>query len=99
MSRHVQRANVSKSTRFLGGNAHHALPRRELDFASGSGHGEQDDRHLRRARGTCRRGRHPDPEDEDTHAIHALNTKGTGDERITLCLLPVANGVTLARRR
>jgi len=36
MSRHVQRANVSKSTRFLGGNAHHALPRRELDFASGS---------------------------------------------------------------
>jgi len=31
--------------------------------------------------------------------IHALNTEGTGHERITLCLLPVADGVTLARRR
>ena len=38
-------------------------------------------------------------EDEDTRAIQALNTKLAGDERITLCLLPVADGVTLARRR
>lgn len=37
--------------------------------------------------------------DEDTRAIQALNTKLAGDERITLCLLPVADGVTLARRR
>jgi predicted O-methyltransferase YrrM len=40
-----------------------------------------------------------DAEDEDTRAIQALNTKLAGDERITLCLLPVADGVTLARRR
>lgn len=40
-----------------------------------------------------------DPEDDDTRAIQALNTKLAGDERITLCLLPVADGVTLARRR
>ena len=38
-------------------------------------------------------------EDEDTRAIQALNTKLAGDERVTLCLLPVADGVTLARRR
>jgi predicted O-methyltransferase YrrM len=40
-----------------------------------------------------------DPEDEDTRAIQALNAKLAGDQRITLCLLPVADGVTLARRR
>lgn len=40
-----------------------------------------------------------DTEDEDTRAIQELNTKLAGDERITLCLLPVADGVTLARRR
>jgi len=40
-----------------------------------------------------------DAEDEDTRAIQALNTKLAGDERISLCLLPLADGVTLARRR
>ncbi len=40
-----------------------------------------------------------DAEDKDTRAIQALNAKLAGDERITLCLLPVADGVTLARRR
>lgn len=40
-----------------------------------------------------------DSHDEDTRAIQALNLKLAGDERITLCLLPVADGVTLARRR
>jgi caffeoyl-CoA O-methyltransferase len=38
-------------------------------------------------------------EDADTRAIRALNAKLADDERITLCLLPVADGVTLARRR
>lgn len=40
-----------------------------------------------------------DTADDDTRALQALNTKLAGDDRITLCLLPVADGVTLARRR
>ena len=40
-----------------------------------------------------------DATDEDTRALQALNAKLATDERITLCLLPVADGVTLARRR
>ncbi|MGZ5417498.1 MAG: class I SAM-dependent methyltransferase [Nocardioides sp.] len=40
-----------------------------------------------------------DAEDEDTRALQELNSKLAGDERISLCLLPVADGVTLARRR
>ena len=41
----------------------------------------------------------PDPEDEDTRAIQALNRKLADDDRISVCLLPVADGVTLARVR
>ena len=40
-----------------------------------------------------------DSDDKDTRALQALNLKLSDDERITLCLLPVADGVTLARRR
>ena len=40
-----------------------------------------------------------DTDDESTQAIRALNAKLAGDDRITLCLVPVADGVTLARRR
>ena len=40
-------------------------------------------------------------DDKDTRAIQALNAKLAEDDRITLCLLPVADGVTedMARRR
>jgi len=40
-----------------------------------------------------------DTDDTDTRAIRALNEKLARDDRVTLCLLPVADGVTLARRR
>ena len=40
-----------------------------------------------------------DATDEDTRALQALNAKLARDERVSLCLLPVADGVTLARRR
>ena len=40
-----------------------------------------------------------DADDKDTRALQALNAKLAEDERVTLCLLPVADGVTLARRR
>ena len=41
----------------------------------------------------------PDPQDEDTRAIQSLNRKLADDDRISVCLLPVADGVTLARVR
>ncbi len=41
----------------------------------------------------------PDADDEDTQALQTLNAKLADDERVTLCLLPIADGVTLARRR
>ena len=40
-----------------------------------------------------------DSDDADTRALRALNLKLSTDERISLCLLPVADGVTLARKR
>ena len=39
------------------------------------------------------------PDDQDTRAIQALNARLAADERVSLCLLPVADGVTLVRRR
>lgn len=38
-------------------------------------------------------------EDEDTRALQALNVKLATDDRVSVCLLPIADGVTLARRR
>jgi predicted O-methyltransferase YrrM len=40
-----------------------------------------------------------DTDDASTLALQALNAKLAVDERISVCLLPVADGVTLARRR
>jgi caffeoyl-CoA O-methyltransferase len=37
--------------------------------------------------------------DADTRAIRALNEKIATDERVTLSLLPIGDGLTLARRR
>lgn len=41
----------------------------------------------------------PTQQDEDTRAIRAFNRSLRDDARIDLCLLPVADGVTLARKR
>jgi predicted O-methyltransferase YrrM len=41
----------------------------------------------------------PAVEDEDTEAIRRLNAKLASDERVTISLLPVGDGLTLARRR
>lgn len=40
-----------------------------------------------------------DSTDADTRALQALNQRLHGDERITLAMLPIADGVTLARKR
>lgn len=41
----------------------------------------------------------PDPDDEGTQAIAALNERLTGDERIDLAMVGVADGLALARKR
>ena len=41
----------------------------------------------------------PNQKDADTNAIRALNAKLHGDERVSLSLLPVSDGITLARKR
>lgn len=41
----------------------------------------------------------PSARDEDTEAIRALNAKIAKDERVTVSLLPVGDGLTLARKR
>ncbi len=42
---------------------------------------------------------HPADGDADTTALQALNAKLHGDERIDLSLLPIGDGLTLARKR
>ena len=37
--------------------------------------------------------------DADTEALRAVNTKLLGDERVDLSMLPLADGLTLARKR
>lgn len=41
----------------------------------------------------------PDQQDEDTRAIRALNEKVHADQRVDLSMLPMADGLTLARKR
>ncbi|MES1942753.1 O-methyltransferase family protein [Salinisphaera sp. PC39] len=41
----------------------------------------------------------PDDTDDDTLAIRAFNDHAAGDERVDLSLVPIADGVTLARKR
>jgi predicted O-methyltransferase YrrM len=41
----------------------------------------------------------PDDQEEDTRAIRALNDRLLGDQRVTLSLVPIGDGLTLARKR
>ena len=42
---------------------------------------------------------HPAGDDADTAALQALNAKLHGDERVDVSLLPIGDGLTLARKR
>jgi len=41
----------------------------------------------------------PDPDDESTNTIVALNKKLAGDERIDIAMVAIADGITIARKR
>ncbi len=41
----------------------------------------------------------PDPDDESTNAIVALNEKLAGDERVDISMVAIADGITIARKR
>ncbi|MDQ3759383.1 MAG: O-methyltransferase [Actinomycetota bacterium] len=41
----------------------------------------------------------PDPDDETTNAIVALNEALAGDERVDLAMVSIADGITIARKR
>jgi predicted O-methyltransferase YrrM len=41
----------------------------------------------------------PAVDDEDTKAIRAVNELVRSDERVTLALAPIGDGLTLARKR
>jgi len=41
----------------------------------------------------------PDANDEDTEAIRALNKKMGRDERVSVSMIPIGDGLTLARKR
>lgn len=41
----------------------------------------------------------PDPGDESTNAIVALNEKLAQDERVDIAMVPIADGITIARKR
>lgn len=46
-------------------------------------------------------GRVADPSDQEnlTQAIRAFNDKIAGDDRVSLCMVPIGDGVTMARKR
>lgn len=41
----------------------------------------------------------PDPDDESTNAIVALNKRLAGDERVDIAMVAIADGITIARKR
>ncbi len=41
----------------------------------------------------------PEKQDADTNAIRALNDKILSDDRVDMCLVPICDGLTMARKR